>query len=278
MMISVVTPSLNQGHYIEATLRSVLAQADVNFEHVVIDGGSTDNTRKILMKYEGLYPMRWISEPDQGQADAITKGFKLCRGDILGWLNSDDVYLDTQVLKRVIDLFERFPEAHIVSAGGVALSSSGKWERQITVRQDYFSHQRLCWTDHVLQPATFFRREVLSEVNLDTSLHYAFDWDFFIRLARRFNLLAVDEVWAGYRMSGTTKTETGGWRRAHELRTVIGRHTGHASIQYLAISVYCALLGLAERLPEPAGSKFRFGVRNLSRLVQVASCYRITSI
>lgn len=276
--ISIVTPSYNQGRYIEATIRSLLAQDCRDYEHLIVDGGSTDGTKEIVAKYQGLYPMRWISEPDQGQADAIAKGFALCRGAVVAWLNSDDVYLGTRVLSRVMELFEQYPEIQAVTAGGVELSPCGKWGRQIPVRQDYFTHQRLCWTDHVLQPATFFRREVLSEISLDTSLHYAFDWDFFIRLVKSFNLLAVDEVWAGYRMSGTNKTATGGRRRCAELRTVIQRHTGRASIQYLAISGYCALLRLSEWLPEPARGALPRGVGKLSRFVQVASCYRITSV
>lgn len=276
--LSIVTPSYNQGQYIEATIRSILAQDCRDYEHIIIDGGSTDGTREIVAKYEGLYPMRWLSEPDRGQADAIAKGFGLCRGAVVAWLNSDDVYLGTQVLSRVLQLFEHYPEIHAVSAGGVELSPSGQWGRQIPVRQDYYTHQRLCMTDHVLQPATFFRREVLTWVPLDTSLHYAFDWDFFIRLAKSFNLLPIDEVWAGYRISGTNKTETGGWRRCDELRMVIHRYTGRLSIQYLVISTYCLLLRLSEWLPERARSKLSRGVRKLSQVIQVASCYRTTSI
>lgn len=101
-LVSIITPSYNQGKFIEETIQSVLNQDYPNIEYIVIDGGSTDNTIDILKKYEGR--LRWISEPDKGQSDAINKGFAMARGSMMAWLNSDDTYLPGTV-NKVVDIF-----------------------------------------------------------------------------------------------------------------------------------------------------------------------------
>ncbi|HMR66226.1 MAG TPA: glycosyltransferase family 2 protein, partial [Anaerolineae bacterium] len=109
--ISIVTPSYNQADYLEATIQSVLAQVYPAVEHIVIDGGSTDTTLKILRKYERI--LQWLSEPDQGQAEAINKGFTKSTGEIVAWLNSDDIYLPG-ALHRVANFFSQHPEIDVV--------------------------------------------------------------------------------------------------------------------------------------------------------------------
>lgn len=276
--ISIITPSYQQGEFIESTIKSLQSQQSQDFEHIVIDRNSTDETGNILASYEGRHPIRWLSESDDGQADAIMKGFALCRGSILTWLNSDDIYVSSKVLNRVIELFDEYPDVQVLTAGGVELSATGKWQRLIPVRQDYYTYERLCWADHVLQPATFFRREVISRIKLDTTLHYAFDWDFFIRLSKDYNLLAVDEIWAGYRMTGFNKTSNGGCRRSAELKIVIKRHTGVVTIQYLSISIYHALLCMSAVLPKRAQKLIQKAVRKTSGIIQVLSFHRLTGV
>src|SRR3989338_5413748 len=107
-LVSIVTASYNQAQFIEETLRSVREQDYPNLEHIVIDGASTDGTVDVLRRYEGTYNMRWISEPDRGHADALCKGFRQATGDILAWLNSDDVYFPGAVTTAV-ETFRRHP-------------------------------------------------------------------------------------------------------------------------------------------------------------------------
>ena len=277
-LVSIITPSYNQGQFIEETVCSVMAQDYPKFEHLVIDGGSTDDTLAVLKKYEGAYQMRWISEADEGQADAIQKGFNLCQGDIICWLNSDDIYLSPQILSRVVSLFNSYPDVHVVTGGGVELSSDGQWTRQIEIRPEYINYHRLRWADHVLQPATFFRRELLLRVKLDTSLHYAFDWDLFLQMARDCNFLAVNEPWAGYRMWGENKTGAGGSKRALELMEIISRYVGKLSYQYVAVTGYYLLLRLSEVLPNRWQNRLKQIIRTFSTYVQVLTFHRITSV
>jgi glycosyltransferase involved in cell wall biosynthesis len=112
-LVSIVTPSYNQGRFIEATLLSVRNQDYPNIEHLVIDGGSSDNTVEILEKYEKVYNLKWISEPDKGQSDAVNKGFERARGLIIGWLNSDDIYIDQQVISYIVSKSKEFSDADV---------------------------------------------------------------------------------------------------------------------------------------------------------------------
>jgi Glycosyl transferase family 2 len=275
-LISVVTPSYNQGRFIEETLRSVAAQDYPEVEHLVVDGGSTDGTVEILERYEGTYRMRWTSEADEGQADALRKGFALCRGDIVCWLNSDDVYLSDSVLSRVAGLFRSRPATGVVTGGGAMLSADGRRGRRIVIRRKLINRKGLRWSDQVLQPATFFKREVLRRVTLDTSLHYAFDWDLFIQMADVAEFLVVNEPWAGYRMWGENKTSAGGAKRAQELVEIARRYCGRASLQYGTSAMFSILFSIAGVLPHGARSRAEDFLRKASGLVQTMTLYRTT--
>ncbi|MCD6361181.1 MAG: glycosyltransferase, partial [Armatimonadetes bacterium] len=110
-LVSIVTPSYNQGEFIEETILSVKNQDYPNIEHIVVDGGTTDNTVAILKKYDGTYNMRWLSEPDKGQSDEVNKGWGLCQGQIVGWLNSDDTLAEKRTISYVVEQFKLHQDA-----------------------------------------------------------------------------------------------------------------------------------------------------------------------
>lgn len=193
-LVSVVTPSYNQGRFIEETLASVRNQTYDRVEHIVVDGGSDDGTLDILQAHDDS--IRWLSEDDDGQSDAINKGFDMAEGDIVGWLNSDDVFYDTEVLDRVVSYFDTY-DADVVY-GDMALleADSDVMKFQIVPKFDYGKLLRYCFIE---QPALFFTAGALEGERLNTDLAYVMDYEFWLRLARDHEFRHVDDVLAGDR-------------------------------------------------------------------------------
>jgi len=187
LKFSIITPSYNQGQFIEETIKSIQNQTYKNFEHIVIDGGSTDNTLKILKKYTGK--IKWISEKDKGQSDAINKGFKMAKGDILTWLNSDDYY-PPYTLEKVANFFSKNKRCFWLSADYIVINEKGK-EIHSFVRF-YKKILRLIPYDKILfvanyinQPSTFFKKEVIKKVGLlDVNLRYEMDYEYWLRMKK----------------------------------------------------------------------------------------------
>jgi glycosyltransferase involved in cell wall biosynthesis len=203
-LVSIITPTFNQGAFIEATIRSIRGQTYTNFEHIVIDAGSTDETHEILRRYEGAYPMRWISEPDDGMYDAVNKGMRLASGDILCYLNSDDLYFPW-TLETVVGWFQGHPGTDVVY--GDAINIDHATRREHVRVMPAFSLARLVYVWPLPQPATFWRAAVGQGLGgFDAGLKYVGDWDFFIRAGRRFNIEKVDEFLAVERRHELTKT------------------------------------------------------------------------
>jgi glycosyltransferase involved in cell wall biosynthesis len=186
--ISVITPSFNQAAFIERTILSVTSQeVDVPVEHIVMDGGSTDGTLDILRGYSGR--ITFVSEPDKGMPDAVNKGFALAGGDILGWLNSDDIYLPG-TLQKVVAYFDRNPERLWVYGNCRIIDGNDREVRQWITRYKNrsaknYSYPRLLVENFISQPAVFFRAEALKRAGyLDTSLPTAMDFDLWLRLGK----------------------------------------------------------------------------------------------
>ncbi len=212
MKVSVVTPSFNQGAYIERTIESVLAQRGAfELEYLVVDGGSTDETLAILRRYEGR--LRFVSERDRGQSDAINKGIRMTTGDVVAWLNSDDTYapgaLDA-VVRTLGGTGARwcFGECPIIDEQDVEVRSAiARYKAWVSRR---YSLRRLLGRNFIPQPATFFRRDILDEVGpLDESLHFAMDYDLWLRFARVAEPVFVPRPLARFRWHGASKTGAG---------------------------------------------------------------------
>lgn len=223
-LVSVVTPSYNQGKFIRATIESVLSQDYPHLEYIVMDGGSTDETASVVKDYASR--LTFISERDRGQSHAINKGFRMARGTILSWLNSDDLYLPGAV-QAAVGGFNGNSEAGAVYGEGYLIDSDGN----ITGRFPYTEPLNL-WklvhlSDYILQQTVYFRRDVLDQVGyLDEELHYTMDWDILIRIASRYALEYIPEYMGCLREYAEAKTSAGGERRVRELRELLRRHTG----------------------------------------------------
>ena len=199
-----MTPSYNQGLFIEETIRSVLLQGYPNLQYIVMDGGSTDNTLSILRKYEHAIDF-WASERDQGQAAAINKGFARANGDILAWLNSDDTY-ELGVLSAVAKTFQQHPDADVVS--GRCRQWYGNNSDQLIGPSplrcfDDFLRIRSNWLNGrlIVQPEAFFRRRAFEKIgSLREELYYCFDACMWMDMAKRGCVFhSVDQHWANLR-------------------------------------------------------------------------------
>ena len=181
-LVSIVTPSFNQGQYIEETILSVLNQDYPHIEYIVIDGGSTDRTLDILKKYKDR--LTTISEPDSGQSDAINKGWRRARGEIVAWLNSDDTYTPGAI-KKVVEAFRQYPDSGIIYGDCYWIDTEGHRIRWMHIPQVDLE-SLLCFTI-LQQPAVFLQKKVLDQVGLlNTDLHFSMDHEYWIRAAFRF--------------------------------------------------------------------------------------------
>jgi glycosyltransferase involved in cell wall biosynthesis len=203
-LVSVVTPSYNQGRYIRATIESVLSQDYPNLEYWVIDGGSTDETLDILREYAGDPRLHWLSESDHGQSDAINKGWSRCRGDILAWLNSDDLYLPGAIRSQVAFL-QAHPSVDAVYGNAQTIDEQGREVGVIWGRP--FSQYELARLCYIPQPATFLRRRLIEQTGpVDTELHYTMDYDYWLRASLWGVFAYHPSAIAAFRFHDSSKT------------------------------------------------------------------------
>ncbi len=199
MKISIVSPSFNQAQFISRTIESVAEQNYANKEHIIVDGMSVDGSVEIIRKAESTYDhVRAIIEADRGQADAINKGFRVCSGDIIAWINTDDFYNDPSVLQRVVGWFEKHADADIIYGRGWRLNSSGERIREAWINRDIRTEWDFWKSLGILQPSVFFRKHVFEAVGgLDDQYVLQLDYEYWIRLARAgFKFQFVDDVFS----------------------------------------------------------------------------------
>lgn len=203
MKISIITPSYNQGKYIEKTITSVLSQSYKDVEHIIVDGKSTDDTVKILKKYSSK--IKWISEKDKGPADAINKGIKISTGDILCFLNSDDM-LEKGVLAYIADYFKNYPDRMWLTGNYYIINSKGKRIRSfISLYKTFFRlmpfKRTLLLTNFIIQPSTFIRKEIVGEIGLiDYNLKYALEYEYWLRIISKYPLFTTNKKLSSFRV------------------------------------------------------------------------------
>ena len=180
-LVSIVSPSLNQAQFLEQAIHSVLGQDYQRLEYIIVDGGSTDGSAEIIRRYADRLAW-WVSELDTGQAEAINKGLRRARGEIVAWLNSDDVYLPGAVAEAV-RAFQAYPEAGLVFGNVLAIDEAGRTLNLL--RYGDWNLADLMAFRIIGQPAVFLRRSALEQAgSLDTSYHYLLDHQLWLRMAQ----------------------------------------------------------------------------------------------
>jgi len=254
MRVTVITPSRNQGNYIEQCLRSVHGQTHTDIEHIVLDGLSTDHTAEVAARF----PCTFLQDKDTGPAQAINRGLEMATGDIVCWLNADDAFWSSTTVERVVESFTKFPQVDVITGNGYFVDEKGTFLQPILGTPERLSLRWIRRADYIFQPATFWRR---NQFRLDESLHYCFDWKLWIEfLLAGLNLMYVPEYFAIYRLQPSSLTSQDNALRRREVYEVVKRYD-----QRRVQSFWCWLVWRMYQFAEKLGS------RKIKRLAQVAN-------
>lgn len=245
--ISVVTPSFNQGKFIERTIRSVLDQGYPRLEYIVVDGQSTDDTVSIVKKYDGR--LTWVSEPDQGQSDAINKGLRQATGDILCYLNSDDVLMPGSLV-AVAETFRTHPEAQWLTGYCRNINAADKLiQSPITAYKNFllrhYSYSSLVMIDYVSQMSTFWRRAAMETVGLfDVDRHLVMDYDYWLRLARRSRPVILRQELSAFRQHDDSKSSNRLIQHFRESARLAASQTNNPLLKAVSYIHHYAVIGV----------------------------------
>jgi glycosyltransferase involved in cell wall biosynthesis len=228
-LVSIVTPSYNQGRFINRTIESVLSQRYPNIEYVVIDGGSNDDTLAILQSYGNR--IDWVSEPDRGQSDAINKGMARVHGEIQAYLNSDDVLMPNAI-ERVVSFFKHNPDCDMIYGEADYIDENDRFIGRYSTAD--YSFSRLRQDCMVCQPAAFWRQRIANKIGpFDEKLNYAMDYDYWLRIAKAGgNISFLPEKLANSRLYEETKTRSARTAIYKEIFHICKKHTGSVHLNY----------------------------------------------
>jgi glycosyltransferase involved in cell wall biosynthesis len=247
--ISIITPCFNAVRHVRDAIESVRRQEGVRIEHIVVDAASKDGTVDLLREYPDL---RWISEPDRGQSDAFNKGLAMARAPLIGWLNADDAY-EPEAIAQVVGYFRQHPEAFLVNGHLERVDAEGKTLEFLPGRSSRFWLRhfwfRWYWLNH---PSTFYRKAVFDEVGpIDIELHYAMDYDFYLRASERYEFHDIDVLTTKMRVHPEAKTSQGWDAFAADVRHTLAKvwkpkHPFFYAYTLLGVRMYAARAHLVE--------------------------------
>ena len=190
-LVSIVTPSLNAGKFIEDTILSVLNQDYPRIEHIIIDGGSTDDTLSILRRYDSK--ITWISEKDRGLSNAVNKGFRMAHGEIVTWLNADEGYFRRDTIRLVVRAFQTHPEADLIYGDSVFINAE-RYVLRVKAVWPRFNYRLLLLHNYISEPSVFYRRVIIDKYKLDEQLNWSMDYDFWLRVGQEHRFMYMNAI------------------------------------------------------------------------------------
>ncbi len=232
LKVSIITPSFNQGNFLEETILSVLNQSYKNVEYIIIDGGSHDHSVDIIKKYENRLKY-WVSEPDKGQSNALNKGIEKTSGDLFAWINSDDYYEKT-CFDAIVNLFEENPDIDLIAGNARAVHQDGTYKDIFLAREPHYlsllfhvrMHKKGYLTVIPHQPSVFMRKRVIDKIGkLDETLHYGMDYDLWLScIEYGFQFKIVNDIFSNYRFHDDSKSNAGWESFYKEWEAVSNKH------------------------------------------------------
>jgi glycosyltransferase involved in cell wall biosynthesis len=245
--VSIITPTYNQGEFVEDAIRSVVSQTYKNIEFIIIDNNSTDNTEEIVRKYIGKHNIKYIRENDSGQAEAINKGLDMSEGQIVCWLNSDDYFYDENVIAKVVNIFKGKKDIDIIFGIGFFSENHGKIINSKTINRKLLKNKYWDYLYQILQPSTFWKK---NQLRLNPKYNYVLDWDYFRRMLKMgFRYYYSNEYFSVYRKHAKSKTVSENSRRRKEIYQYVQRNIG----LFHFVTIYYFIVYLMFKLSERAG-------------------------
>lgn len=273
-LVSIITPSYNQVDFIESTILSIKEQDYPNLQHIIIDGSSSDNTLEILEKYVKEYNMNWSSRPNKGQSDALNIGFSKAKGEIIGWLNSDDIYFDKKVISKVVKFFLRHPQCDVAYGDNVFIDKEGKLLK--VECSPPFNYNRLLRTCYLTQPSVFLKKNVVEENSLNKSVKYVMDYEYWLRIGGKYKFLHIPKLLAGDR-NYSDRRMVKKWREYCKESDQIRKQYGlRKKLTYKIMRIFDAIIFLYyRRLKGVMKLLFLFSKENFVSNTKIESFFRI---